>query len=303
MTGFLESISSIFGVARRLAFDSGVQKWSLFYAFFLASFMTLFSMFRLVHANDFAVVFVFCLLLYVCYFAGIVIFSVRLVAESFRVLGIKTRNFGFGLVTYLAGFSQGLISVLLLKDRRTFLFFAFVFLLFVASSFFSFVVLRNPLLSIIFLMLLFLAAIPYVILLAYHATRLCFAQLFYLSGRTFSDSIEESWAMVSGRTLSTFGVLVVASLVSCCIMLPISIVNVMFSSVLQVSAEHFEIPLTPIFSLFLDVFSFPFAFLLILVSIGLTLFYFGTFYFLLKETGRLPAYSDKARPAARKKAK
>ena len=280
-------MSYIFGVARKLARDTGVQKWALFYSFFLATFMTLFSMFGLVHANNFLVVLAFCSLLYLCYFAGLILFSVRLFAEAFRVLGLKTRDYGFGAMTYLSGISQGLVAILLLKDRRLFYFFASIFILFMGASFVSYVLLANPLLSVIFLMLLFLVAIPYFVILLYHATRLCFSQLFYLSGRTFSDSIGESWEMVAGRTLSTFCTLAIAGAVLFCVLLPISVMGILFTGVLQGSAQSFSISISPVFSLFIDVFSFPFSFLMVLASIGFMLFYLGVFFFLLKDTGRL----------------
>ncbi|MFA5246930.1 MAG: hypothetical protein WC408_03510 [Candidatus Micrarchaeia archaeon] len=304
MASFLDYFSHSFNTAKLLAKDTEVQKWLLFYVFFMATFSTLFSMFNYVTARSFPVVVVFCTILYALYFAGMIYFSVKLLAASFAVLGLKTRKYGYGVATFVSGISQFIVSMLLLMDRKLFLLFAFFLLLFVGSAAYVYFAVGNAFLAVIFLMLLALAAIPYVFFFIYHSNRLFFTQLFFLSGKTFSESVSESWMMVGGRSLRTFVTLAVGAFITALVAFPFTLLNILFSSIVKFAAKNFSANVSPVMNLFASALSFPFDFLLYMVSGAFILYYIGLFHFLLQDSGRLSEYSAR-KPAlvGKKKAK
>jgi hypothetical protein len=303
MSGFLDSIRQSLNAAKTLALDPGVQKWMLVYVFFLASFSTLFSIMGYVSTSNFYLAMVLRALVYLSYFAGAIYFSVRLFSEAFGVLGIRTRDYGLGVLTYVSGIGQNLVAFLLLFNRRLFLTFAFLLILFVGASAYVYFVFNDSLLTIIFLFLLALAAIPYFFFYVYHSTRLGFAQLFYLSGKPFSEALLESWAMVGGRTLHTFGTILAGAVIACLVALPFVAIKLAFTSVVRYWVSHYSVSMSPNLNLFISTLSFPFDFFMFLASTAFVLYFVGVFHYTLSETGRLAEYSKRKTAGGRRKAK
>lgn len=296
MATFTEYFSHSFDCLKTELSDGRVRKYLAAYVVLMSAFSALIGVFSSVldsASSPLAIgaVLVGFFIVLVAFMAGVFFFSVRVAGSAMSALGLRTREYGFGIKYILSCLWSSLLALALWMDKR--LLVGFLAAGVVLLAVFVAAISSSQFVAMASLVLLVLLSIPYLFLAVYHSYKLVFAPYLFLSGRPFFSAPAEAWSLSHTRTLLTFGLTFAVSLVLMFVIFPLSMVQMAL-----VGVANYALSGTAALAVHFFV-AFFCGLVTNAVSSLVSLFVVGMFHYVLVDSGRLGEFSVAPAPVAK----